>query len=380
MKIAFYAPLKSPDHPVASGERTVARALMVALQRAGHQVELACRFRSFDAGNQQRQIELRRLGGLLAQRLASRFDNPERRPDVWFTYHLYHKAPDWIGPFVAQRLEIPYVVAEASFAPKQANGRWQLGHLAVAEALGRADLLFTLNPADTPCVLPLLPTPDRLVYLPPFTDCRPVSERGDRKLPFAACNADLGVPWLVTAAMMRNDQKLISYRVLAAALERLSDRRWCLFVAGAGPAQSEVLEAFAALKERVYWTGLLMEDELRRLYSACDLYVWPAVKEAWSMALLEAQAAGLPVVAGRSGGIESIVADGETGLLVPAGDVAALADAVSRLLERPYLRQEMGAAAGTRAARFHDAAAASAALDRHLRVVAAAPMTNRPTR
>lgn len=119
--------------------------------------------------------------------------------------------------------------------------------------------------------------------------------------------------------------------------------------------------------------GLLTEDELRRLYSACDLYVWPAIKEAWSMALLEAQAAGLPVVAGRSGAVDSIVAEGETGLLVPAGDAAALADALSRLLEEPDLRRRMGTAARTRAARVHNAATAATVLDRHLRALAPAP-------
>jgi glycosyltransferase involved in cell wall biosynthesis len=373
MRIAFYAPLKPPDHPVVSGERTMARALFHALQRTGHQVDLVCRFRSYDAGDQRRQIRLKRLGDRFVRRLIRRFASPHSRPDLWFTYHLYHKAPDWIGPAVTRQLGIPYVLAEASFAPKQAKGEWQLGHWAVAEALGNTALLFALNPADTPCVLPLLPSPDRLIALLPFIEYHSVRETRNWRLHFAACGADPTVPWLVTTAMMRNDQKLISYRALASALERIGDRPWHLFVAGSGPAQMEVQKAFAAVGGRVCWMGLLTEDELRRLYSACDLYVWPAIKEAWSMALLEAQAAGLPVVAGRSGAVDSVVAEGETGLLVPAGDAAALAGALSRLLEEPDLRRRMGAAAQTRAARVHNAATVATVLDRHLRALAPAP-------
>ena len=61
------------------------------------------------------------------------------------------------------------------------------------------------------------------------------------------------------------------------------------------------------------------------------------------MALLEAQAAGLPVVAGRSGGVPSVVADGETGLLAPEGDAAAFAEAVGALLADPERRARDGA-------------------------------------
>ncbi len=47
---------------------------------------------------------------------------PDRRPDAWLTYHVYHKAPDHLGPYVTRALGIPYLVAEASLAAKQANG------------------------------------------------------------------------------------------------------------------------------------------------------------------------------------------------------------------------------------------------------------------
>jgi glycosyltransferase involved in cell wall biosynthesis len=102
--------------------------------------------------------------------------------------------------------------------------------------------------------------------------------------------------------------------------------------------------------------------ELPKIYAAADLYLWPAINEAYGMAFLEAQAAGLPVVAGRTGGVPAVVADGVTGLLAPIGDAAAFAGAVAHLLDRPDERARLGAAASRRVASHHDEAAAAHAL------------------
>jgi glycosyltransferase involved in cell wall biosynthesis len=373
MRIAFYAPLKPPDHPIASGDRTVARMLLSALKLGGHQVGLASRFRSFDGGDGERQNRLRQSGMRLAERYIRRAEKADAIPDLWFTYHLYHKAPDWIGPRVSEAFDIPYVVAEASFAPKQAGGAWDLGHRAVAEALKGAALILQLNPADAECVLPLVSDPGRLQALSPFLETGPFRavDRGEsRKAVARLFSLDLEQPWLVTVAMMRDDQKLLSYRCLAKAMARLADRRWQLVIAGIGEAEAHVRQAFAPMADRVRWAGILSPDLLRLLYRSADLYVWPAVKEAFGMALLEAQAAGLPVVAGRSGGVAGVVGDRVTGLLVREGDTDDLADAVASLLEDPVRRREMSVAAQEKAEREHDVAVAARTLDEHLRRLA----------
>jgi glycosyltransferase involved in cell wall biosynthesis len=348
----------------------MARALVAALQMAGHEVTLASRFRSRDAGDAARQERLRAIGGKVAARYLRKIEAGAPRPDLWFTYHLYQKAPDWLGPTVATKLGIPYVIAEASFAPKQAGGPWDIGHRASAEAIRRADLILEPNPADAECVRPLLQAPERLALLPPFLETAPfrAPERADARATVDRMfGLDADVPWLLAVGMMREDQKLQSYRVLADALARVTDRQWQIVIAGAGPAENEVRQAFAPLAARVRWIGIVAPDVLTRLYRAADLYVWPAIKEAWGMALLEAQAAGLPVVAGRSGGVPAIVADGETGLLAPEGDAAAFADAVASLLADTARREAMGRAATEKAAREHDIGTAAATLDRHLR-------------
>ncbi|MBK3773631.1 glycosyltransferase, partial [Azospirillum brasilense] len=102
---------------------------------------------------------------------------------------------------------------------------------------------------------------------------------------------------------------------------------------------------------------------LTALYAAADLMVWPAVNEAYGMALLEAQAAGLPVVAGRTGGVPDVVRDGVTGLLPPVGDAEAFAAAVRALLDDPGKRRRFGEAARRIAVEEHDLSIAVEALD-----------------
>ena len=99
---------------------------------------------------------------------------------------------------------------------------------------------------------------------------------------------------------------------------------------------------------------------------ASDIFVWPGHGEAYGLAYLEAQAAGLPVVAQATHGVPSVVVGGETGILTPAGDVAAYRAAIAELIADQGLRARMAAAA--RRFVFEDRNLASAAriLDRAL--------------
>lgn len=378
-RIGFYAPLKPPTHPWPSGDRAVARGLVEALLAAGHEVELMSPFRSREgAGDVARQHRLRRLGERLAARLLRRLRArpPAARPALWFTYHLYHKAPDWIGPVVCRGLGIPYVAAEASFAPKRARGPWAEGHAQVARTLAGAAAVVSLNPADDACVAPLLADPSRLHSLLPFMDIAAFLGNGTHGAARATLARELalepGVPWILCAAMMRRGAKLASYALLADALAPLADRPWRLLVAGDGDAAVEVRARLARLPPaRVALLGVCERARVAELCLGCDLFAWPAVHESFGMALLEAQAAGLPVVAGRSGGVAAVVRDGETGLLCEPGRAGPFADALGRLLVSPALRQAQGAAARRITRRDHDLPAAAATLDRIVRAALA---------
>ncbi|HKS89047.1 MAG TPA: glycosyltransferase family 4 protein [Stellaceae bacterium] len=356
MRVAFYAPLKPPDHSTPSGDRRMARLLIEALRRAGHQPFLASRLRSYDGvGDPRRQARLQRAAERTAERLLCGWRRaPHAAPDLWFTYHLYYKAPDWLGPALSRTLGIPYVIAEASYAPKRAGSAWEIGHCAVAEALRRADAVLGLNPADRGCVLPLLADAGSWITLPPFIDAARYGAPADRD--------PLRPPRLIAVAMMRDGDKLASYRLLGAALARLLDLPWWLDIVGDGPARGGVTEALAPLGSRVVYHGMLDEAGVAAALGAADLFVWPAVNEAYGMALLEAQASGLPVVAGASGGVGGIVADGASGLLIAPGDVPSFTAAVRRLIEDGAARAAMGRAARAKVEREHDLPIAAARL------------------
>jgi glycosyltransferase involved in cell wall biosynthesis len=156
----------------------------------------------------------------------------------------------------------------------------------------------------------------------------------------------LGNRRIVTVAMMRPGDKIESYRMLARALERIDHLGWELAVAGDGPMRDEVRGEFARFDPaRVEWLGELSSDEVARLYARGSLYVWPGFGEAFGLAYLEAQAAGLPVVAQAIDGVPGVVRDGKTGMLTPPGDAAAMADAIAVLLDDGALRRSMSEAA-----------------------------------
>jgi hypothetical protein len=244
MKVAFYAPLKPPDHPVPSGDRQLARALLQALRAGGHDAFVASRFRSYDGtGDATRQERLRHAGGRLAQHLVTRYRGAIAPPEVWFTYHLYHKAPDWLGPAVSDALDIPYVVAEASVATKQRDGAWAPGYEGSVAAIEAATATISLNPVDLAGIRRVRGNAPSDVLMPPFLDLAAFAGAANRGVAKARGHRDR--LRLIAVAMMRPGAKLASFRLLAAALARLRFPAWELVVVGDGPARPEVEAAFA---------------------------------------------------------------------------------------------------------------------------------------
>lgn len=109
----------------------------------------------------------------------------------------------------------------------------------------------------------------------------------------------------------------------------------------------------AAADGRVRFAGALGRDELVEEYAAADVFVLPSRSEPWGMVLNEAAAAGLPLVATEeAGAAHDLVEPGANGFRVPAGDVAALREALRTLADDPELRARLGARSRELAARF----------------------------
>lgn len=127
------------------------------------------------------------------------------------------------------------------------------------------------------------------------------------------------------------DQK--GQRDLIAAAPRVLERHGeaQFVVAGEGELRSELAALAAPLGDRFAFLG--EREDVPDLLASFDVFAFPSRFEGLCLAVIEAQAAGVPVVATPVGGIRETVVDGETGWLVPVGDVDALADRISWVLE-----------------------------------------------
>ena len=132
------------------------------------------------------------------------------------------------------------------------------------------------------------------------------------------------------------------FDILLAALARLPEA--VLWLAGSGPAEAELRRQADDLgvAGRVRWLG--WRSDVGALYRACDVFACPSRQEGLGSVILEGWAYGAPVVASNIGGPATLLKDGETGLLVPSEDAAALADALARVLDRPSDAQALAAA------------------------------------
>ena len=139
----------------------------------------------------------------------------------------------------------------------------------------------------------------------------------------------------------QKDQRVI-VEAAPAIVERFPDTR--VVIVGEGELRDELEIAAAGLP--IEFTG--NRDDVPELLAGFDVFVFPSRFEGLCLAVIEAQAAGVPVVATPVGGIRETVVDGETGLIVPVDDAAALAAAVCRLLEDSALAERLAAEARRR--------------------------------
>ncbi|MGZ5928531.1 MAG: glycosyltransferase family 4 protein [Rhizomicrobium sp.] len=110
--------------------------------------------------------------------------------------------------------------------------------------------------------------------------------------------------------------------------------------------QVRTILAEAMTQRRAFLLGIVSPTTMPSYYAAADVFVLPSIcQEAFGLVILEAFAAGIPVIGARSGGVPELVEDGRTGLLVDQGDVDDLYRAMSRLLIDHELRGRLGAAA-----------------------------------
>lgn len=291
------------------------------------------------------------LAPMLAQALGA---CSARRPDLIVCGHI-NTAP--IGLLLSRLLHVPFVVFGYAMELK-APRSVRLG----GPAARRADLFVAISRYAAQAVerfgvrrerihvTPLGVDPSLVTTADALTPC-PSGEDLTASLAPTRGEGRGGRPMLLTVARLQDRYKGHDnvIRALPLIAAKVPEVRYV--VAGDGPLR-QYLERLAVsldVRERVEFRGRVSDVERRELYQSCEVFVMPSREsrtgggaEGFGIVYLEANAAGKPVVGGRSGGIPDAVLEGQTGLLVEPNDIADIAEACTRLLTDRELAARLG--------------------------------------
>lgn len=253
-----------------------------------------------------------------------------------------------LASVVGRMKRVPVVIMEETSDPQ--NRRWR-GHLLARTMAGLADHCIGVSPGVGRYLTDTLRISKRKVSVirngvaqPAYPD---VDQLRNLRTEYGIETGDL-----VVGSVGRVFDSHKRFSDLIAALRLLEDiPRLKLLIVGDGPdlpmLQDQAEQEGVA--DRVIFAGY--QPEPGHFYALMDVFALASAWEAFGLVNAEAMRCGLPVVATNVGGIPDVVVDGETGVLVPPRDVAAMAAAVRRLLTNKGLRKRMGAAGKARADR-----------------------------
>ncbi len=355
MRIALYQPARPDRDPYPFGSSRVTALMAAALRLAGHEVE------QIAAGTEPSGDEVDRL-------VADLTPSGRPRPDVWISSRIDGRSGDGIGRAVGAALGIPHILLQPDIG--------RAGETLPAQAIAAANATFALSGAYAARIAEGVPgLADRLIVLPPFVDLDPVrpainSRQSNRTLLALKHQLPTDRPWLIVAGPMATDSDLESFRRLAQAMTPLSDLKCHLIVAGAGARRAEVgalLGRMPVRNHRVLATET--PADLLALMACGDLFVWPSTDESLPLVVLEAQAVGLAVVAGKTAALEEVVGNSRTGMLVKPGNAPSLGNAIAFLLRHPDFRRTYAEQGPKWTGRYFDMRAVVSQLDATLRRV-----------
>ncbi len=202
--------------------------------------------------------------------------------------------------------------------------------------------------------------PDRVTVVPNGVDLARV-----RRLAKGGETLTAGRQDVITVGSVGSLETRKGHKYLLEAFALLEDSKTRLLLVGDGTLRDELRRQVVDLGivDRVEFTGY--QSNPYEFLARMDIYAQPSVEEGFGIAVIEAMALGIPVVASNTGGLPELVRNGETGVLVPRQDAKSLIGALSRLIADPEFRRAVGRAgrtfvdsrfdAATTAARYTDA-------------------------
>lgn len=327
----------------AARKRAVELTICARTTIGGNPLEQELRSASVNVVN----LDARNLRDVGAMRRLSRLVR-DLRPEIIHAHLTY--AAIW-GSLIAWRHRVPFV-ASLHVPPSRDGG--------LRESIRQRLMVFLLNRLSARVVVvsrALVHQWEKITSLDSSKiaivhngiDLEPVSPETDGSI-----RQELGIgseaPLIATVAVLRRDKGIDT--LLRAAREVLDRRGDCvLVVVGDGPMKDEwkSLADDLGITRSVRWTGF--RRDVASILAEADLFVLPTLRDAFPTVLLEAFAAGAPVIASEVGGVPEIVEDERTGMLVPPGDMRALADAINRALGDASWRDRAAEAARTKVER-----------------------------
>ena len=253
------------------------------------------------------------------------------RPDV---VHMNYPGYGPSLAYAAYLSGIPLVARAGPVLAENPVHRWVNAYAANCEA--QAASLLASPYADRVAVTGDLFRPDRLQ----------ATMAPERALPARRP----GLPRIVFLGQLVERKGI---HVLIESMARLRGEAELLLVGGDWRSSGYAADVLALARRLGVDEWITFEDhrgDVGAILRTADVFVLPSFSEARPRTIIEAMMLGIPVVATSVGGVPSLVDDGRTGLLVPAGDAAALADALGRLVRSPELRGRLGDAAARYAA------------------------------
>ncbi len=345
MRVAIFTPVLH-----IGGTEVHTLDLVRALRTAWRKIEVTCYYDSTpsmagalkDAGAEVTMLNLRRSDGLLALFSSLRETCRVHRPDV---VHVQYIAPGLVPVLAARASGIAKIFATVH----QPGNRFGWREKLLLRTAARLCTAFF-------CV-------SRAVEESWFMDSAVFDEIGSMqgRKHFTIYNGVTIPSDMVTAEDAKAKLGLSGRRVVGI-VGRLSDEKGhallldalpavvaaipetTVLVVGDGPQREPLLRQAKRLgmEDRINWAGQRPSAEVHQLYRAMDVVAVPSAFEGFGLSAAEAMAAGRPVVATRVGGLEEVVADGDTGKLVSPGDPASLARALIGILQDRIQAEDMG--------------------------------------
>lgn len=349
MRIAFHSPRASFLGAGASGDHVLVSSLLTALRGRGHRVAIVSRLDVRDTWRGRVSTHRLLLDTLAARRRMRRFS-----PDAWLVYTPSVTYPDLLGWW--QRPARYVLFAADKGRPERLPRRWRwLFAFAHQRSLRRADAVGVYRPRSAERLRSMGVPGERIHLLPPVApmwDSPPSRAQARETL---GLPADRPIVLCVTRFAERKDGRPakteIILNLLDAAASLPSDV--LVLVVGDGPGRDQI-EGRArtlGLDSRVQLAGAVQHEQIASYFAACDVFAYPYDLDRPWATILEAQAAGRPVVTMRTDSAEITVEDGRTGLL--AGDFGEFRTQLAELLGDRDRCGDMGRAAREYVHEFH---------------------------